>query len=105
MDYIERNVKRVWKFLFRVLSYYYRSDEKFSYEYIQLIHALFIENLEKFIEFFPDSDIFKEKPPENKEESLKLLKKCAVEMIKGKEYAGDIEISTTALRRKYKFIN
>ena len=87
------------------MSYYYRSDEKFSNEFRQLILELFIENLEKFIEFFPDSDIFKEKPPEKKEESLKLLKKCGVEMIKGKAYTGDIEIATTALRHKYKFIN
>lgn len=75
MDYIEKKVKGDGKCYFRVQSYYYRNDEKFYNEFRKLIHELFFENLEKFIEFFPDSDIFKEKPPENKEESLKLLKK------------------------------
>ena len=96
MDFIEKNVKGDGNCFFRVLSYYYRNDEKFYNEFRQLIHELFVENLEKFIDFFPDSAIFKEKLPENKEESLKLLKKYADEMIKDKTYAWDIEVATTA---------
>ena len=53
-EYIEKEVLGDGNCYYRVLSYYFRQSKEFHSEFRKLIYELFINNLDKFIDFVPD---------------------------------------------------
>ena len=94
--YYEKNVTGDGNCFFRVISYYYRKDENYYNEFRQLILDLFVENIEKFIDFSPHAYIVGNTEPENEEQILHILNQYGEKMGQDKTWAGDIEIATTA---------
>ena len=78
------------------MSYYYRHTQDFHLEFRELISEIFENNIEKFIDFYPDHNILGETEPQNEEEIMKLLEKYKKKMKEPKFYAGDLEIATTS---------
>ena len=96
IEYYEKNITKDGNYYYRCLSYYYRGTEDYHLEFRKLISEIFENNLEKFIESYPDPDIIGEKEPQNEEETIEYLKKYVNYMKKSGVYAGDQEIALTA---------
>ena len=65
--------------IIRYLFYYYRHTQDYL-EFRELISELFENNIEKFIDFYPDHNILGEPEPQNEGEIMKLLEKYAKKM-------------------------
>ena len=96
IEYYEKNITRDGNCYYRCLSYYFRGTEKYHLEFRKLISELFENNLERFINSYPDPDIIGEKEPQNEEETMEYLNKYVNYMKQSGVYAGDQEIALTA---------
>ena len=62
--FYEKNFTGGRNCFFRIISYYYRKDENYYNDFRQLIHDLFVENIEKIIDFSPDAYIVGDNEPD-----------------------------------------
>lgn len=96
MNYMEKDIEKDGNCYYRCLSYYYRNTQEYHLEFRKLISEIFENNLDRFIDNYPDNNILGIPEPKNKEEILNLLKLYAQKMKEPDFYAGDHELILTS---------
>ena len=61
LEYYEKNINGDGNCYYRCLSYCFRGTENYHLEFSKLISEIFENNLDKFIDAYPDPDIIGER--------------------------------------------
>ena len=101
-NFIIKNIEKDGNCFQRIISYFYRDTKEDYQEFREIISSYIEDNIEFYIEYIPDEDVDIPKEREDdidfkKNKKLDYMHNYIKDAKKNGTFAGDIEISTTAI--------